>query len=224
MSSLHLLLVFLWMISSNTSNAFASPQSPSSSYYGGGHGRKKRLSLLRKEDTTKTMELNQHNSIIGPVLTNVLSNSPSFWKSNGIFAASSCVGFIISVVSGSHVHLDLIGTGAFALMALPGILQRNSPTHTLLSSYAIAIWSVKLAGFLFFRAIQVGNDKRLEDLLSTTSGAFQFWFITFVWNVLSSMPYLLSLGVGKTPAELGTGGTNLFFEKWRDLVFDRSCD
>ena len=107
------------------------------------------MSRLRKENIMST-KLHQNN-IISP-LTKVLSESPSFRKANGIFAASSAVGFLISVATGSHVHLDLIGTGAFSLTALPGILQQDSPTHTLLSSYAIAVWSVKLAGFFVFQS------------------------------------------------------------------------
>lgn len=137
----------------------------------------------------------------------LLDLSNPFWKANGIYAACNAVGFAISLATGSHVHLDLIGTGAFALAAVPALVQQNAPMHAQWSSYAVAIWGTKLASFLFFRATQVGHDKRLEDLLSTPAGTFQFWFITMVWNVLCSMPYLLGLSSASSGIFAG-GGVN----------------
>lgn len=136
----------------------------------------------------------------------ILGMPSPFWQANGIYVCTSCVGFLISIATGSHLHLDLIGTGAFALAAVPALLQDNVMTHSQWSSWAVAVWGIKLAGFLFFRATQVGHDKRLGDQLSTTTGVFQFWFVTFIWNIFCSMPYLLGLcsnGVS------GMGGADL---------------
>mmetsp|Transcript_6587 Transcript_6587/g.16040 ORF Transcript_6587/g.16040 Transcript_6587/m.16040 type:complete len:370 (+) Transcript_6587:106-1215(+) len=102
------------------------------------------------------------------------------------------VGFFISIFTGSHMHLDLVGTGAFAVAALPYL--QSSVAHIRWSSAAIFLWGSKLALFLFYRATKVKHDTRLTDVLSTTGGAFQFWFITLVWNVMASLPYLLGLG------------------------------
>lgn len=137
--------------------------------------------------------------------------SSPIWKANSVYAACSAAGFLISVATGSHVHLDLIGTGSFAAAALPGILKENAPIHVQWSSYAVFVWAAKLASFLFYRAIQVGNDKRLEGLLLTSTGTFQFWLITLVWNIFCSMPYLLGLnsvgsGIGGSTRFLQTGG------------------
>lgn len=80
--------------------------------------------------------------------------------------------------------------------------------------------------FLFFRASKVGNDGRLEDLLHTTTGSFQFWLITFVWNVFCSMPFLLGLnsngcGIGGDATFLQAGGalylTGLCIETLADV-------
>lgn len=132
-----------------------------------------------------------------------------FWKAISIYAVTDTVGFFISLVTGSHVHLDLIGTGAFCLASLSNLL---SPSTTLTvsqkaSSLAVCIWSIKLASFLFYRATRVGHDMRLEDTLSTISGTFGFWFITFLWNVCCSMPHLLGLlSTRSDPLFLHVGG------------------
>ncbi|CAJ1937860.1 unnamed protein product [Cylindrotheca closterium] len=109
------------------------------------------------------------------------------------YVCTNVVGFLISVATGSHLHLDLIGTGAFALATIPTFLQDNVALHSQWSSWAVAVWGTKLAGFLFFRATQTGHDKRLEEVLLTTTGTFQFWLVTFVWNAFCSLPYLLGL-------------------------------
>ena len=119
-----------------------------------------------------------------------------FWKACGIYAATDAFGFLVSLVTGSHWHLDLIGTGAFALASLPNALPGSSTKTSLsqrASSIAISIWAIKLATFLCYRATQVGKDHRLTETLSTLGGTFGFWFITFLWNVCCSLPYLLGL-------------------------------
>lgn len=92
--------------------------------------------------------------------------------SAAIFGAANAVGFGISVVTNWHFHLDLIGTGVFALVALlvqgPGQVQQ-------LSAAAVALWATKLSSFLFFRVLHTKRDARLEKLLSTVAGTASFW-------------------------------------------------
>ena len=125
-----------------------------------------------------------------------IHSSNPFWKAVSIYAATDAVGFVISVLTGSHVHLDLIGSGAFGLVSVSNLLSSSQSALTQsqkVSSIAVSLWSMKLALFLFYRASRVGHDMRLEETLSTVSGTFGFWFVTFVWNVACSMPYLLGL-------------------------------
>eukprot|EP00536_Pseudo-nitzschia_multiseries_P004873 jgi/Psemu1/189215/e_gw1.85.10.1 len=124
----------------------------------------------------------------------------------GLYAfADFVVGFFISILTGSHVHLDLIGTGVFAVAALPFV--GSSVAHIRWSSIAIVAWGTKLALFLFFRATQVKYDNRLTGMLTSTQGAFQFWFATFVWNVLVSLPFFLGLNSDRENTfALVTGG------------------
>jgi len=114
-------------------------------------------------------------------------------SSAAIIGGANAMGFGFSLATGSHYHLDLIGTGIFAVVALalrgPGELRQR------LSAYAVAAWATKLAGFLFFRVFSTKHDARLDDVLSTTSGAFGFWFISFVWGWVVSLPHTVAAGV-----------------------------
>lgn len=144
--------------------------------------------LLRQKPLDVAMGMPTTNLRGGSMMP--LSGNP-FLKSIGIYAVTDLVGFFISIFTGSHLHLDLIGTGAFALAALPFLW--SSVTHIRWASAAIFLWGTKLALFLFYRATKVKHDARLTDVLATPQGSFQFWFITFVWNVMASLPYLIGL-------------------------------
>jgi hypothetical protein len=102
----------------------------------------------------------------------IIFNNAPLIKSTVTFALANGLGWIISLATGSHVHLDLIGTGAFAVAGLSSILGDTGGVldRVQLSGGMMALWGVKLAGFLFFRALQVGHDKRLDETLSSFSG------------------------------------------------------
>ena len=119
-----------------------------------------------------------------------------------VFAAANALGLGISLATGSHVHLDLIGTGAFAVVALA---TAGPSTTATISAFCVGLWGTRLAGFLFYRALQTGHDARLDDLLSTPSGATVFWATSFVWGVVCSLPHTLGAGVA-APRPLGLAG------------------
>ena len=112
--------------------------------------------------------------------------------SAAVFGIANTLGFGISVATGSHLHLDLIGTGVFAASAL---VLRGATRSQNLSAAAIALWSAKLASFLFYRVLQTKHDARLGDMLSTVSGAATFWVASFLWGWLVSLPHTLAAGV-----------------------------
>ena len=107
----------------------------------------------------------------------VLSTTP-FIQYNAILATVNLLGLGISLTfPRMQYHLDLLGTGAFALASIctvsNGFLEL--PLRVQVSSVAVIIWSVKLASFLFFRACKVKTDGRLEGLLSTMFGTSESW-------------------------------------------------
>eukprot|EP00594_Rhizosolenia_setigera_P019126 CAMPEP_0178978948 /NCGR_PEP_ID=MMETSP0789-20121207/25519_1 /TAXON_ID=3005 /ORGANISM="Rhizosolenia setigera, Strain CCMP 1694" /LENGTH=276 /DNA_ID=CAMNT_0020668897 /DNA_START=228 /DNA_END=1058 /DNA_ORIENTATION=+ len=131
----------------------------------------------------------------------------------GIYGGVNALGFLISVVSGSHLHLDLLGTGAFAIASIPslaaalksitgvgGVAASAGNLRLLLSSSSVTLWGGKLALFLFYRALQVKHDARLDEQLETVAGTSVFWFISVVWGVVCSLPHTL----GTTSSHPGT--------------------
>jgi hypothetical protein len=77
----------------------------------------------------------KHSTFLPLALLDSVTNP--FLKSTLICFVCNAVGFLISLTTGSHVHLDLIGTGAFALAALPNIA--STIPHIQISSWAQGI-------------------------------------------------------------------------------------
>jgi len=135
-----------------------------------------------------------------------------------VFGAANAVGWLISVATGSHIHIDLLGTGAFvaaSTMTLPapnvafGLRQQ-------ISALIIRVWGIRLASFLFCRALRVQHDKRLDGTLDSLAGTTGFWFVSFIWGAVCFLPHALAAGVaplrfgpwgiaGATVAILGVG-------------------
>lgn len=137
-----------------------------------------------------------------------------------IFGAFNVFGFGISLATGSHVHLDLLGTGAFAAVAAA---TRGPDLRSRLSALAVGLWSARLTSFLFYRALQTGHDARLDETLSTTTGAFGFWLISFLWGLVTALPH--SLGAGSTyrppmGASAAAGGALFLFGLFWEVVSD----
>eukprot|EP00804_Cyclotella_cryptica_P011907 CCRYP_004397-RB/>CCRYP_004397-RB protein AED:0.08 eAED:0.08 QI:166/1/1/1/0.5/0.33/3/1306/370 len=136
-----------------------------------------------------------------PILneSSLLFNVSPFFRYNSILGLINFLGMGISLAfPRMQYHLDLLGTGAFALASILTVWSAaytfaDLPLRMQVSSVAVVIWSVKLAGFLFFRACQVKDDKRLESLLSTAPGTITFWVLSFIWGFVSSLPHSLGL-------------------------------
>jgi len=106
-----------------------------------------------------------------------------------IFGAANLLGLGVSLATGSHYHLDLLGTGAFTLAA---IATAGSDPRQLVSAAAVGIWSAKLAAFLVYRVFQTTHDARLDDTLASASGAVGFWTISCLWGWLVSLPHTIA--------------------------------
>ena len=105
-----------------------------------------------------------------------------------VFAGFNAAGLGISLASDTHVHLDLIGTGAFAFAA--AATRGAGPTRGASTGMVVA-WATRLAGFLFYRALTGGRDARLEDTLSTAGGCISFWVVSWAWGWLTLLPHAL---------------------------------
>jgi steroid 5-alpha reductase family enzyme len=155
---------------------------------------------------SKRVDSKRYLSLLSWMDMAIWSQNP-YLKAWSVYLAADGVGALLSLVTGSHVHLDLIGSGAFALAAIPHLT--SSLAHVQWSAYAVTLWATKLALFLFLRATQVGHDQRLTDTLSTTSGVFGFWIFTLLWQVAVSLPlYLGALSTKPMVAGASAGASD----------------
>lgn len=138
-----------------------------------------------KTGTTTTTTAPLHVSVAA------FDNVP-FLQYNTIMVLANALGFVISVATKTQIHLDLVGTGAFALASIPSLVVSDIPRIQFSAAF-VTLWGTKLASFLFLRALKIGEDKRLQDTLSTVSGTFFFWAVSLAWGVLCSLPH--SLGI-----------------------------
>lgn len=165
-------------------------------------------------------------------LSNVIFDKIPFRDAQSVFAGANALGFVISLATGSHLHLDLFGTGAFAVAAaLPFFTGSPLLPRVTLSSTAVFLWGTKLAGFLFFRAWKVKIDGRLTDTLSSGSGTAMFWTISYLWGVICSLPHTIGTTSSSpgNPAALKVGGfiyvVGLFIESiadWQKWMFKQT--
>jgi steroid 5-alpha reductase family enzyme len=150
-----------------------------------------------------------------------------FWAAQAAFAGINGAGWIINLFTHTHYHVDLFGTGAFAVAAaLPGLFLNDNnknnngvvvavPQRVQWSSTAVIVWSVKLASFLFARVIMNSKDARMDDILSHPGSSAGFWFVSFIWGAVCSLPHVLgatSNAVGN-PVALCTGAA-IFAAGW----------
>lgn len=117
-------------------------------------------------------------------------------RSIAVFSFINLLGLGTSLATGSHLHLDLLGTGAFVVMAWA---TRGSDPRSHLSAAMIAVWSTRLASFLFYRALQLGHDARLDQTLSSPGGAVAFWVVSCIWGVITALPHTLGTGCARRP-------------------------
>lgn len=146
----------------------------------------------------------------------VFDNAP-FWQSQKVFLGANLAGYLIGLVTKSHHHVDLLGSGAFAAAALPALLQDAQSSTSLVigpnsriqaSAKIVIAWSVKLASFLFYRVIQNGHDARLDTILSSPMSAAGFWVFSLAWGSLCSLPHTLGTTSSSqgNPMALRVGG------------------
>ncbi|KAL7449724.1 hypothetical protein ACHAWC_001761, partial [Mediolabrus comicus] len=154
---------------------------------------------------------------ISSTLSSSVTSSSPFLQYNLVILAINFVGMLISLsFSGMQYHLDLLGTGSFALASAYIMLTQSLLQTQVLSSWAIIIWSTKLATFLFYRAMKVKEDARLGATLSTKQGVVFFWLLSFFWGVISSLPHSLGLAAAAASSSSSSsfslnGGNNTGF-------------
>eukprot|EP00523_Entomoneis_sp_CCMP467_P010605 CAMPEP_0168738510 /NCGR_PEP_ID=MMETSP0724-20121128/10971_1 /TAXON_ID=265536 /ORGANISM="Amphiprora sp., Strain CCMP467" /LENGTH=388 /DNA_ID=CAMNT_0008785857 /DNA_START=297 /DNA_END=1463 /DNA_ORIENTATION=+ len=148
----------------------------------------------------------------------------------GIVLGTNAAGFVLSLAfKNLHYHVDLLGTGALAIGALPAYLsasqQLEQQSSTAVSnakrvqqtSAAVMAWSAKLAAYLLLRISEDnGKDSRLDDIMASPKFSAFFWAFSAFWGIVCGLPY--SMGLTSSSAEDESGffdvGMKMFTVGW----------
>jgi steroid 5-alpha reductase family enzyme len=159
----------------------------------------------RTTTTTSTeLSFSPLSSILRHGSTTHTATTTNLW----IFACTNLLGCIITFLYPySHYHVDLLGTGAFAISGWYTLLRHPTNTRIVYSSIAVILWSCRLVSFLLYRIIQQqGHDARLTPVLSVPSSAIGFWCISALWGMICSIPHW----IGIIPSDRIGSTTTLF--------------
>jgi steroid 5-alpha reductase family enzyme len=129
--------------------------------------------------------------------SHLIFDSAPLQRAQLLLLGMNALGYLLTITTKSHYHVDLLGTGAFALAAWPSLSSSNDRVRW--SARIVATWSVKLAGFLFGRVLKLGHDSRLDEVLDSPYYAIGFWVFSWAWGAIASLP----LTVGSTSSLAG---------------------
>eukprot|EP00184_Porphyridium_aerugineum_P003585 CAMPEP_0184693816 /NCGR_PEP_ID=MMETSP0313-20130426/1966_1 /TAXON_ID=2792 /ORGANISM="Porphyridium aerugineum, Strain SAG 1380-2" /LENGTH=461 /DNA_ID=CAMNT_0027151989 /DNA_START=90 /DNA_END=1475 /DNA_ORIENTATION=+ len=122
--------------------------------------------------------------------------------SAGVILGMNLLGFAITATTRTHLITDLVGTGAFAASAvitwMVGKSQGGPALRPTLMTICATIWSVRLAGYLFYRILKTKNDNRLAAFFpeshdepwtaSKLSKLGMFWGLQSLWGFIVLLP------------------------------------
>lgn len=125
-----------------------------------------------------------------------------------VIGACNFIGFGITSVFETHKITDLVGVGAFVAASTNiNIINKINPYANLRAAIlngAVILWGSRLASFLFYRVLKLGEDKRLdkffrqpgEKFLDSSRSFFplhlaSFWTIQAIWGFVCMLPVTL---------------------------------
>ncbi|KIW17381.1 hypothetical protein PV08_04575 [Exophiala spinifera] len=106
-----------------------------------------------------------------------------------ITVAYQLVGFCIAYTCQFDKLTDFAGGTNFVILSV--LTLSLSATHTarqILSSLCLAVWALRLSGFLFFRILKTGSDTRFDDRRSRFLPFLAFWTLQALWVWTVSLP------------------------------------
>jgi steroid 5-alpha reductase family enzyme len=105
----------------------------------------------------------------------------------GICLAIQAVFFAFAATLKTDKVTDLSYGLTFVIVALVLLLQGDrTQVPQLAVAMMVALWGVRLAGYLFFRIFQMGRDKRFDGVRENFVRFFRFWFFqgVAVWVIM----------------------------------------
>ena len=98
---------------------------------------------------------------------------------------------------------DLAGGSNFVLVALLALfLKQTFYIRQLVLTSAVVIWGTRLSGFLFYRIIVWGEDRRFDEHRKNFGQLAAFWTFQFLWVWVVTLPVTL---VNSNPNDFALG-------------------
>lgn len=125
-------------------------------------------------------------------------------------------------VIASSFHFDKLtdfagGTNFIILAVTVFLLAQTYSTRQCLVTGLVCLWGVRLSGFLLFRIIKIGRDKRFQETGKNIARFAIFWTFQAVWVYTVSLPVIFVNSPRKaepltspTMTRLDTAGTAIF--------------
>ena len=125
--------------------------------------------------------------------------------------------FVIAAGLEIDTVTDLAGGTNFVVLAALGLgVSEATSARQIVCSSMVMVWGVRLSGFLLFRILQWGEDKRFDDKRSNLLAFAAFWVIQAIWVWTVSLPVTLLNGDsgGGADAPFGTASDIIGVVMW----------
>ena len=119
--------------------------------------------------------------------------------------------FIPSYIFQTEKFYDLTGTLTYITVLSFVVFIKKTTVHEMLDLRSlliygcIMIWTIRLGGFLFWRVLKDGHDKRFKTILPSFTQLLMTWTLSAAWVFIQSLSALVAL-TAITSVEMGLIG------------------
>lgn len=109
--------------------------------------------------------------------------------------------FVLAAALRFDLVTDLAGGSNFVVLAVLTLsLGATYYLRQILVTAAVAVWGIRLAGYLLYRVCTEGKDARFDKFERGFSIKFAaFWMLQAVWVMVGSLPVILLNGTDRDP-------------------------
>lgn len=114
--------------------------------------------------------------------------------------AMQMAGWVVSSILVSDRFFDMLGTSAFLVVAVGTLIYGGYyKARQILVTVAVALWALRLGGFLVYRVFKVGHDSRFDEIKTKPAVFFNFWAGQTVWVWVTCLPVMALNGTSFNP-------------------------
>lgn len=112
---------------------------------------------------------------------------PLFALAVGVAFLIQVIVFIPSAIARTERFFDLTGGGTFLLVTLGILALSPAPdARSVVLAVMVAVWAVRLSGFLFARIHRAGSDDRFDDIKGEPLCFLRVWIVQGAWVSLTA--------------------------------------